>query len=435
MKKQKEEIEMLTLDTKRVKKKKIDCKKVIYTLLSILLVGIGIFCFCMDFYDKNSNENKSVSVEEIKKHYGKFVKVEKEATLYDEEYKEIGKAYKDAEFTLEDVTIDQSTKYFKVEDSNYYLSYKDILPIETLTNYSNRYKSYVVFNEDVITKEETKFYDEEDQLVYDLKQSFSFPIIIKEENKYGIEYNNRLLYVKKEDIKEIQEKKNTSEEVRQDIRTLTYHTIYNTETEKCTNTVICHPIEQFESHMKYISENKYLTLTMNELEMFLDQKIRIPMKSIVITLDDGKYAKNAVNIVEKYKVNATYFIISSKYDVKDIETTYMDFQSHSYDLHNNHKCEGGQQGGQLLCDSEENILNDLKKSKEILGEDVFAFAYPYFDFNERAKTLLKKAGFRLAFIGQYDTDGYSTYNTDRLMLRRKTIFSSDDIDVLASYLK
>lgn len=435
MKKKKEEIEMLTLEKQTEKKKKLNYKKVIYTLLIILLVGIGIMCFCMDCYDKNNNENKIVSVEEIKKHYGKFVKVEKEATLYDEEYQVLGTAYKDVEFTLEDVTIDQSTKYFKVEDSNYYLSYKDVLPIETLTNYSNRYKSYVVFNENVITKEETKFYNEEDQLVYNLKQSFSFPIIIKEENKYGIEYNNRLLYVKKEDIKEVQEKKNTSEEVRQDIRTLTYHTIYNTETEKCTNTVICHPIEQFESHMKYISENNYLTITMNELEMFLDQKIRIPMKSIVITLDDGKYAQNAVNIVEKYKVNATYFIVSSKYDVKDIETTYMDFQSHSYDLHNNYKCEGGQQGGQLLCDSEENILNDLKKSKEILGEDVFAFAYPYFDFNERAKTLLQKAGFRLAFIGQYDTDGYSTYNTDRLILRRKTIFSTDNIDVLASYLK
>lgn len=418
-----------------VKKTKKKSKK-IYILFVVVLIMIGAACLFKDFYDqKKAEEKKEQTFEEVKQHYNAYVTVTKDTILYDEEEQEIGKVYKDTALELEDTKLTEDTKYFQIKEQDWLISYQDVTPVENMPSISTRYKSYVVFNENIVTNDETTFYDEQDKPVFTINQSFDFPIIIKDKNKYGIEYNNQLLYIKKEDVKEIKEQENTTEQTRNNIRALTYHTIYDTKTETCTNTVICHPIEQFDSHMKYISENKYLTLTMEELEMFLDQKIRIPMKSIVVTLDDGKYATNAVEIVEKYKVNATYFIISSRYDIKDIETTYMDFQSHSYNLHNNYKCPGGEQGGQLLCESEENVLNDLAKSKEMLGGDVFAFAYPFFDWNERAKTLLKEAGFRLAFIGQYDSDGFSTYDTDRFMIRRKTIFSDDSVDVLASYLK
>ena len=104
-------------------------------------------------------------------------------------------------------------------------------------------------------------------------------------------------------------------------------------------------------------------------------------------------------------------------------------------MHNNWKCPGGNQGGQLLCEKEDIILEDLKKSKQVIGGDVFALSYPFFDFNSRAIRLLKQAGFRMAFVGQYDTDGYSSYNTDRFKLRRKTIFSDDSLNTFINRLK
>ena len=88
----------------------------------------------------------------------------------------------------------------------------------------------------------------------------------------------------------------------------------------------------------------------------------------------------------------------------------------------------------MLCASEEDILNDLRTSQKKLGGS-FAISYPFFDFNDRLIGILKKAGFRLAFIGQWDTDGYSDFNTDRFKLRRKTIFSDDSLDTFVSYLK
>ncbi len=441
MKKEKKEekIEVLTRSARYTEKNKKRNKlkaSIIHILLILSLVFIAVFCLYLDYaHNLENKEEKQKIINEVKKNYNKYVVVTKDSKLYDQDYNKVGTVYKDVNIILDDMIIEKDTRYYKLKLGNYYVSYKDVKPIEDISEYSDRYKRYVVFNENIITKDKTNFYDDNNKLTYTFDKSFEFKIIIKDSDKYGIEFDNRLFYILKDDVKSTKKVQNTKESVRENIRTITYHTIYNTETEECNNSVICHPIEQFDEHMKYISDNKYLTLTMEELEMFLDKKIRIPIKSIVITLDDGKYAKNAVDIVEKYKVNATYFIIGKRHSVKGIETTYMDFQSHSYDLHNNYKCPGGEQGGQLLCETEENILADLKKNKELLGGDVFAFAYPFFDWNERAIEILKKAGIRLAFIGQYDTDGFSDFDTNRLLLRRKTIFSDDTVEILQSYLE
>ena len=59
----------------------------------------------------------------------------------------------------------------------------------------------------------------------------------------------------------------------------------------------------------------------------------------------------------------------------------------------------------------------------------------FFDFNQRAIRILKETGFHMAFVGQYDSDGYSTFSTDRFILRRKTIFNDDSLDTFISYLK
>ena len=88
----------------------------------------------------------------------------------------------------------------------------------------------------------------------------------------------------------------------------------------------------------------------------------------------------------------------------------------------------------MLCEKEENIIADLKLSQEKLGGSDY-FAYPFFDFNDNAINALKKANFKMAFIGQWNTDGYSDPTTDRLMLRRKTVFGNLSMDGFIDYLK
>ena len=425
--------------------------KVLIFLLCVFLIFAYLYILYIKYNEKKrsfESENKQILIEnkqtllknkiaKIKSAYSKYVITNKNADLYkfeNNKYVKSGNVSKGYEFTLVEKDITTDDEFFLIDGLDYYINYKDVDKIDRLTIGNVRYKKYVHLNKNIITSGNVTLYKDKDTFI-NIDCNLNTPIIINDKDIYYFEFNNDLYYINKKDVKEIKSNKKSTSEIRNNIRVLTYHTIFNKKTQKCKNTVICHPIEQFDSHMKYLSDNNYLTLTMNELEMFLDKKIQVPKKSIVVTLDDGKYAINAVNIVEKYKVNATYFIITSKYDVSKIKTTYMNFQSHTHNLHNNYKCAGGNQGGQLLCETDEKILKDLKTNKEKLGGDVFAFAYPFFDYNDRAIKLLKQSGFRLAFVGQADTDGYSNYKTDRFKLRRKTIFSTDSVDKFISYLK
>ena len=72
---------------------------------------------------------------------------------------------------------------------------------------------------------------------------------------------------------------------------------------------------------------------------------------------------------------------------------------------------------------EEKIKEDLKTSQEILGGSKY-LAYPFFDVNEYAIRMLKESGFTMAFIGEWDSKGYSTpLVTDKYRMRRLTVFS------------
>ena len=413
-------------------------KKLVRILLLINLIvivsAIGVY-----FYRYNNTKKHKLNdlntINNIKKHYNEFVKTNKESILYDKDNKEIGKINKDINIKLDEINITKDTLVFKITGLDYYIKYDDVDPIKEFV-IDDSYRRYIPFNSNVVTTDKTTFYND-NGYVYEINTSIDLPIIIKDKDKYYVEYNNELFYVKKSEVS-IKEHKNSSEATRSDIRVLTYHAIYK-DGEKCKNKDICEKYDLFESQIKYLANNKYMALTMNELEMFLDKKINIPKKSIVITLDDGNLAKNAIEVFDKYKINATYFIITGKYEsALSVETKYVDYQSHTDSLHNNYKCPGGQQGGQLLCEKEDVVKKDLQLSREKIQAhqkgDVFALSYPFFDWNERAIKLLKESGFRLAFIGEWDNGGMNNYNTNRMLLHRKTIFASDSLETFKSYL-
>lgn len=409
-------------------------KKTVTIVAIILGLSMGVFLGYKFFFENKiemTNENEKI-IEQNNK-IEKYAITNKNAKLYvkeNDEYKEVGYIESNTKIEIEK----NNSSYFKIDDLDYYLNIFDVDQIDKFET-DDRYEDYVVWNLNVVTKDITKFYDKDDKLVFTINKSFDMPIIIKEIDKYGVKFNDELYYVK--EIDKIIENKNTDIETRDNIRTFTYHTVYRPD-QKCTSIEICHPISQFEEQMKYLHDNDYLTLTLEEVEMFLDKKIRIPTKTVALTLDDGIFLENSIPLVEKYEVYATFFIITSKTDVsKYMNSKYARFESHSDNLHNNYKCplnRPSSQGGQMLCESEENIIKDLKLSQEKLNGSNY-FAYPFFDFNDNAINALKKAGFKMAFIGQWNTNGYSTYDTDRFMVRRKTIFGNLKLPSFIEYLK
>ena len=66
-------------------------------------------------------------------------------------------------------------------------------------------------------------------------------------------------------------------------------------------------------------------------------------------------------------------------------------------MHYTSACSGGQ-GSPLKCLPREKILADLKKSREDLNNTTY-FCYPFFEYNDYAISLVKEAGFTMAFMG------------------------------------
>lgn len=414
-------------------------KKLIWIFLLLLIL---VLVFFLMFYNnrKDSNDEGAIdsNIDNIKSHYNDYVVTNKETVLFkqeNEQYIEYGKINKGVPLNLGYVIINSNTKYFLIKDLNLYISYQDVEPIESF-EMDNRYKNYINFNKNIATKEATTFYDEFNNYVYTINQSFDFKVIVMKDDKYGIEYNNQLFYIHSDNIEKIYDNNNSMSN-KEKVRTLTYHFIYNPETTNC-NQAICQTLSQFESHLKYIRENDYFTLKLNELEMYLNGEINIPEKSIVLTIDDGTiFDVDAIKLLEQYQVNATMFVITGRPSgYENFKSDYLDLESHSDNMHNQYECPGyGMQGGGILCLPEDKVLEDLKLSQEKLGGSTY-FAYPFFDFNSRAIALLKQGEFRLAFIGQYNTDGYSYPNqTNKYKVPRKTIFSTTTMEEFVDYLK
>lgn len=155
-------------------------------------------------------------------------------------------------------------------------------------------------------------------------------------------------------------------------------------------------IKLFEQEIKYLVDSGYYFPSWDEIVDFLDKKIALPKKSIVITIDDGNSSvyNIAYGVLEKYKVPATVFAITSWSVPKQSSFPLISFQSHSYDMHKG-GCNTGH-GGLIQCISEEKGLEDLKKSREDTYGG-YVFCYPFGDYNDHAIDLLKKSGFKLAF--------------------------------------
>ena len=188
--------------------------------------------------------------------------------------------------------------------------------------------------------------------------------------------------------------------------------------------------QNFEEHMKYLSDNSYYFPTWEETQQFIKGEVSLPEKSIVITADDGNpsFFSLAVPILTKYNVPATSFLITSWTDPKNVTTNkdLVTFMSHSHAMHDG-GCEGGK-GGLFRCLENSRAIADLKTSREIIGGgDVFC--YPFGDYTDQSVQALKDAGFEIAVTTEY---GKAKPGMNPLLLPRIRISQSTDLSSFIS---
>lgn len=146
--------------------------------------------------------------------------------------------------------------------------------------------------------------------------------------------------------------------------------------------------------MKYLHDNGYYFPTWQEVRDYVDGKLLLPEKSIVLTFDDGpNYMYLGTPILEQYQTPATSFVITSYWNDREMlygyASDYLTFESHSHKMHQGGGSIG--HGGIYTAMSREEVLADLEKSFEICGNKD-AFAYPFGDYTEEGCSTLEEAG-------------------------------------------
>ena len=381
-------------------------KKILVVLSLIIIVGISTVIYFNNENNTRINKEQKKILEEkellasINDSYYESVITDKQLVLYkrdNNKYVQSGTLSKNQVLNLEKIdTITLDTKYFKIEGLDYYVYYNDIKPFKEKVIVNTDYKNYIPFNELIETLNTNLYKD--DKLIYKLDDALKAKVIMKDENKYYIEFNNDLFYVKKEDIKNI-EVVEYDKEIAKEITVLNYHFFYEDENNVC-NEILCVSRSNFDAQLKYLHDNNYYTLTTRELELFLDKKINLPKNSVLITVDDGAYGTTTVlpETLKKYNMRATLFLITSFNDHNQFRKfDNIELHSHSNNMHNVGVCYGGQGGG-IKCLPESEILADLQITKDLLNDTKY-FAYPFYEYNSRAVEILKKSGFTMAFIG------------------------------------
>ena len=406
----------------RIRKRKFKKKGLIilFLILFALIIASGISYY---FYDQEQVRIalEKAKVKEIKSHYSEIVEIIKDTILYEEKdgkYLEVGSIAASEKVSLEEIDIDLNTKYFKIKELGYYVDYRNVKKADTLLEKDDRYKRYLLFNENIVTKENAKLYRGEN-IVYTIKNSIDRPIILKDDNGYYIEYLGEMLFVHNDDIEKTYAVNNTAEEEASGVPVTVYHFIYLEGDNSC-NEAICHHENQIREHFNYLKTNNFFTMTTTELILYLEGKLRAPKKSILVTIDDGARAEKFVPLLEEYQVNATLFLVSGWYSADTFASEYMEIASHTHNLHTPGVCPGGQ-GSPLKCLDKTKLVEDLKLSRETLS-GTEAFCYPFYEYNDYAIEALKEAGFKMAFMGgsRKATRGVNLYKVPRIPLNRYT---------------
>ncbi len=192
------------------------------------------------------------------------------------------------------------------------------------------------------------------------------------------------------------------------IAILGYHNIYNSNDEQIEYNQFIIDVKNFEEQMKYLKDNNYKTLTLDEFYCFKKGECDYGRKTVMITFDDGYYYnyKYAFDILKKYNLNAVVFFVGTYASSSDnninndinsfmsldtiekakVEYPNIEFASHSYNMH-------GKSNVSNL--TKEEIVNDIEKFNSIYKTTYIA--YPGGNYNEDFIKALKENNYKIAF--------------------------------------
>ena len=183
-------------------------------------------------------------------------------------------------------------------------------------------------------------------------------------------------------------------------------------------------VSEFTKQMQWLRKKKYRAITCDQLYLWRMGKIRLPKRSVLITIDDGHgdSIENALPVLSSYGLRATAFIIGkASYEsdgsyfirasrIKEIQETYpglMEFQSHTYDLHISNAAQ---------TQTYQSIMTDAAHQRNMYGFEYLA--YPCGGHSPEMIRAYKDSGVRMAFVFGKRANGYATRRQNVYKMKR-----------------
>ena len=191
--------------------------------------------------------------------------------------------------------------------------------------------------------------------------------------------------------------------------------------------------ENFKKQMDFLKANNYHTLTLDEFYDFVINGAKVPLKSVLITFDDGRKSSyiNAYPILKENNFNAVMFLVTSKIPNKTAAFNPNKYQRMSKEEINNskdvfefashtHKMHEKEDGrAYLLLKPQNDIKNDLTESLKYVDKPFLA--YPYGRYTKSLLPIVEESGFKMAFAtkkGKVKT-GDNPYCINRYGIKEK----------------
>jgi peptidoglycan/xylan/chitin deacetylase (PgdA/CDA1 family)/ribosomal protein L30E len=248
-----------------------------------------------------------------------------------------------------------------------------------------------------------------------------FPMSVFNKNWLTMDIAGKIGYVKRKSVK-----------LDYGIPVLLYHHLLkNSENKLFRHSAGTITPESFNKQMSYLYQQHFASITTGDLANYLNGKIILPGKAVLITFDDGLQSvyRYAYPVLKKYHLKATEFMITARiskipkpwnpnkenflsYQEMDKMKDIFEFQSHTNNLHNINNNQSD-----VVTKPYNFVKADIALSKKILNAD--SFAYPFGQYNQRAIKILKELGFKSAFT---TTKGYAKTGENPYLIPRIVVY-------------
>ncbi len=190
--------------------------------------------------------------------------------------------------------------------------------------------------------------------------------------------------------------------------------------------------EKFRQQLESIRTRGLTPITFQDYASFMRAESQLPARPIVITFDDG-YEDNytvAFPLLQRYGFRAVIFAVSHKRQ----KTNFWDPDQQTVSLLNRtqmhemarHGIEFGSHTVShlhltriALTKVKQELSQSKQRLEEILGQEIFSFAYPYGQLNHAIKLLVAETGYTFAAAGD---SGPFKFCEDLLEIRRNQVF-------------